>query len=122
GSLSRSARLSVPVPVVTWLVLPVLIWLVVLLSFLEFRSHGGAAGIDPNGQSHGDGVGEASQIHAFAICLECENVAAQRHNLHLQAYVVDDPLKLKPSVGILFERARRNRYGERPNLQGHVFR
>jgi hypothetical protein len=51
------------------MLVPVLIWLAVLLSFLEFRSHGGAAGIDPNGQSHGDRVGETSQIDAFTICL-----------------------------------------------------
>src|SRR5258707_9331588 len=35
-----------------------------LFRSLEFRSHGGAAGIDPNGQYHGDRVGETRQIHA----------------------------------------------------------
>jgi hypothetical protein len=32
----------------------------------------------------------------------------------LQAHAVDDPLKRKSSVGIQFERARRNRYREGP--------
>jgi hypothetical protein len=41
--------------------------------------------------------------------------------LHLQAYAANDPLELEPSVWILFEGARRNRYGEWADLQGHVF-
>jgi hypothetical protein len=53
------------------------------LSFLKFRSHVGAAGIDPNGQYHGDRVSKAGQIHAFAVCIECKNVVGKGRNLHL---------------------------------------
>ena len=89
---------------------------------LEFCYRAGAAGIVPNGQYHSDRVGEAGQIHASALCLECEHVVAERHDLRLQTHAVNAPLKRKSSVGILFEGARRNPYGEGPNLQGHVFR
>ena len=95
-----------------------------LLGFrlLELRCHSRGAGVKTNGQYHSDRISQAYQIHACAQCGECENVVAERHNLNLQAHAVDDPLKRKSSVGILFERARRNRYGEGANLQGHVFR
>src|SRR5260221_7820053 len=76
----------------------------------------------PNGQNHSDRVGEARQIPAFAFCIECENVVTERYNLRLKFHVIDDPLKVKSSVGLLLERTRRNRYGEGPNLQGYVFR
>jgi hypothetical protein len=40
----------------------------------------------------------------------------------MQSHAVNDSLKRKSPVGILLERARRNRYGDGPYLQGHVFR
>ena len=89
---------------------------------LEFCSRSRGAGVNTNGQYDSDRVGERGQIHACALCLECENVVAERRNLNLQAHAVDSPLKRKSSVGILFERTGRNRYGEGANLQGHVFR
>jgi hypothetical protein len=36
-------------------------------------------------------------------------LVAKRHDLHLQAHAVDDPLKRKSAVWIVSERARRNR-------------
>ena len=98
-----------------------LTFFVVPVAVLSVRCHGGAAGIGPNGQNQSDRVGEASQIHAFAFCIECENVVAELHNLRLQFHVIDDPLKVKSSVGLLLEGTRRNRYGKGANLQGHVF-
>jgi hypothetical protein len=51
--------------------------------YLELGSRGGGARIDPNGQHHGDRVSQTGQVHACALCLECENVVAERHNLRL---------------------------------------
>jgi hypothetical protein len=80
----------------------------VRLWFTDLRDHGGAAGIVPNGQYHIDRVAEAGQIHAYALrlellCLEGENVVAERRNLNLQVQAVDDPLKRKSSAVILPE-------------------
>src|ERR1700756_3056044 len=60
---------------------------------LELGYHGSGAGIGPNGQHHGDRVSKAGRIHAFAICIECENVVTERHKLRLQLHIIDDRLK-----------------------------
>jgi hypothetical protein len=60
---------------------------------LELCFHSRGAGLNTNGQYHGDWVSEPGQIDACALRLERETVVAEGHNLHLQAHAVDSPLK-----------------------------